>query len=122
RGRPLPIEGSGRQRRDLSYIDNVVAKLTLLSRGELPDVLNIGSGTSTSVLTVAEIVGRLTGNTATIQMPARPNEIQGVMAETTLQRQIVGEVEPSVSLEEGIERTVRWWARSQSAAGLGFPV
>lgn len=52
---PLVIEGSGKQKRDFIHVDDFVdAVLLLLNNDTEHDTFNIGSGTSTSILELAQ--------------------------------------------------------------------
>jgi len=108
----LPVEGSGTQRRDFSFIDDVVDQLVQLTVATPLPVLNIGSGVSVSVLEIGAIIRELRP-TATVQWTeARPNEIPEFRSDTSLQRSLLATPASPVGLRDGIERTLRWWAES----------
>jgi dTDP-glucose 4,6-dehydratase/UDP-glucose 4-epimerase len=101
----LSIEGSGRQRRDFTYIDDAVADLVAaIDRGL--DVVNLGGGQTASVLQVAELVRGHLGGPPLTRYPQRPNEIASFQSNRTLG---VDARRHRIGLGEGIARTVAWW-------------
>ena len=60
----LVIHGDGQQTRDFVYVDDVVE--ALVRAATAPDVdrrvINVGSGTETSINELAETIGRVTGH------------------------------------------------------------
>lgn len=112
-GSPLTVDGDGSQRRDFSFVDDTVHKLTMLMSIEEPAVVNIGSGHSVSVRELVDLLSARFPQTTTIRQPPRPNEIAEFRAETSNAEQLLGR-HRGVDLDEGISRTLRWW---QSRAG-----
>jgi UDP-glucose 4-epimerase len=111
----LPVDGAGTQRRDFTYIDDLVDQLTQLpGLVRPPAVLNLGSGTSTSVLEIAAIVRDLCPEAAVAWMPARQNDPQEFRAGTGLGRSLLQQRGTPVSLPDGIARTLRWWRESDA--------
>ena len=106
-GRPAPVYGDGEQRRDFTYVANVV-EANLLA-GEAPDgigrVLNIATGRSVSVNELAETIGSVLGRKAECDYLApRPGDILASWANVSAAREALG-WQPSVDLEEGLRRT-----------------
>jgi nucleoside-diphosphate-sugar epimerase len=110
----LPVEGDGRQRRDFTYISDVVEKLAALMNRPLPPVANLGSGRSYSVNEIVQILREAAPDSKIVRRPARLNEIAEFRAGTTLQdRQFTG-LPAKVGIAEGVRTTFAWWG-SQSA-------
>ncbi len=66
-GEPLTVSGDGSQTRDFIYVEDVVAAiLRALEAPGLHGVYNIGSGTETSIATLAQSILRLTGSPSPI--------------------------------------------------------
>jgi UDP-N-acetylglucosamine/UDP-N-acetyl-alpha-D-glucosaminouronate 4-epimerase len=106
-GRPAPVYGDGEQRRDFTYVANVV-EANLLA-GEAPDgigrVLNIATGRSVSVNELAETIGSVLGRKAEYDyLATRPGDILASWADVSAAREALG-WQPSVDLEEGLRRT-----------------
>jgi nucleoside-diphosphate-sugar epimerase len=103
------IEGSGRQRRDFSYLTDTVARLIELSAiDEPPGVINIGSGESHSILALAALLAKKKPGTTISFGSERPHEIGEFRADMTLGRKVFSPRHP-VSLEEGLAETFSWW-------------
>ncbi len=100
--------------RDLVYVANTVDGF--IKAAEAPDAIgrtiNLGSGREISIGDLAALIIRLVGRDMTItteQQRMRPeqSEVNRLLADNTLARQLLG-WEPSVSLEEGLTRTIEW--------------
>lgn len=116
----LVIEGSGTQRRDFSYVTDVVSKLVaLLDTTELP-VVNIGSGESASVLELVELVRGLKPGVEVEWLQGRPHEIPEFLADTAVATRHLGDLGPAVGLREGVARTYDWWVK-QVRTGVRAP-
>jgi UDP-glucose 4-epimerase len=108
RGRPT-IFGDGTQTRDFTYVDNVVLANLLAATTDRPlagQVINIGTGVRTDLLTVLRVMGRALNIDATpIPGPPRPGDVKDSVADITLARELLG-YEPIVDFAEGLRRTL----------------
>jgi nucleoside-diphosphate-sugar epimerase len=108
-GRPLPIHGTGRQTRSMTYVSDavdIVRRLMELPQSELGP-LNIGSDEERTVEDVARAVARVAGTDfQATYLPARPGDPQVRKPDLRLARSY-GLV-PTTSLEEGLRATLRW--------------
>jgi nucleoside-diphosphate-sugar epimerase len=107
-GRPVTIEGDGEQRRDFTYVDNVVDGTLRAgdATGVSGRVLNIAASSPTSVNEVADTIGRITGKPVErVTAPSRAGDIRDSWADIAAAREVLG-YEPSIGLEEGLTRTV----------------
>ena len=80
-GQPMTIVGDGEQRRDFTYIDDVVDSniLSMHNEGTEHKIYNIGTGRSH---TINEIVGMIGGeNPWTIHLAERPAEVRETLAD-----------------------------------------
>jgi len=105
------IYGDGRQVRDYVYVDDAVAGLLLAWRQQLREPIVIGSGTSTSVIELFELVRSVTDrplDAMTIEPPR--GEMRAVRVNLTRAREFG--YEPSVELREGLSRTWASWLGS----------
>lgn len=112
RGQPLTVYGDGSQTRSFCYVsDEIEGFYRLLFSDEVYPV-NIGSTDEITVLELAELVNRMTGNTAGIVFKPLPQDDPKVRRpDITRARTILG-WEPVVGLEEGLERTIAWFRRA----------
>jgi dTDP-glucose 4,6-dehydratase/UDP-glucose 4-epimerase len=117
--RRLLIEGCGTQRRDLTYIDDLVAALVgLLALPVPPAVVNIGSGRSVSVLDLAARIGAAVGGVGLVHGAARTNEIPGFVADTRHLRDVLPGWRATVDLATGLARCIAWERRQQRPAAV----
>ena len=114
--RPLVYE-DGRQRRDFVHVADVARACELALRGGDADgrAVNIGSGSSVSVLEIADQLGRVLGKEVEPEVPGkfRTGDIRHCFADISLAREALG-FEPQVPLEEGI-RSLAGWLEGQVA-------
>jgi len=106
------IFGDGRQTRDFTFVDNVVAANILAATIPAPNggVFNIACGDSVSVNALVEELADIMGAAVTPEYaPARPADVRDSQADISKARRILG-YEPQATLREGLERTVEWFA------------
>lgn len=106
-GEPVTLYGNGEQTRDFVYIDDVVA--AAVQAGEQQDanrqVVNIGSGTATSLRSAVEMMSDVLNVTPNIRLESRRDkDIMNAVADISLARQHLT-YEPCRSFHGGIERT-----------------
>ena len=112
-GRPI-VHGDGLQSRDFTFITDAVA--ANLAAGTAPAdvcagrVYNIAGGRRSSLLEMLAILGDLLGVTPDPEHTApRAGDVRHSQADITAARNDLG-YEPSVAFEEGLKRTVDWFA------------
>lgn len=117
---PPIIHGDGKQRRDFTYISDIVDGILLLSKLENGEVVNIGSGKEVSVLHMARLIYNL-WNVDTLEEPEepklefvkpRPNDIYRLLADISTAKNYG--YSPKVSFEEGITRYVDWLKKKEA--------
>ena len=115
--REFDLYGDGHHVRDYVFITDVVDALLAAADGAVgADVVCFGSGTSVSVLELAEVVGRVTGRRLPIRrQPPRVGEMPAVRVGLARARSY-GLV-ARVALEEGLART--WLPNSREVIDQG---
>jgi UDP-glucose 4-epimerase len=103
------VYGDGLQRRDLVYIDDVVAAvLQTLDTGYDGRAI-IGSGESVSVLELVEAVREVTGSPIPAEhVDAPPGEMPAVVVDVSASAATLG-YKPTVSLTDGLSRTWQYF-------------
>jgi nucleoside-diphosphate-sugar epimerase len=112
------IYGDGEQSRDFTYIDNVVSANLKAATSEqgIGRVLNVAIGeriTLNQLLTdLKDLLGK--HDVQVDYREARVGDVRHSLADTTLARNYLG-YEPTISLREGLKRTIDWWKTSRYA-------
>jgi len=134
-GRPIPVYGQGLQVRDWLYVeDHADALLTILQRGELGRSYNVGGENERRnidlVTTICAILDRLRPGSKPYAdqieyVTDRPGHDMRYAIDPTRIREELG-WRPSVTIEQGLEKTVQWyldnqgwWQALRSRAGVG---
>jgi len=114
-GEPCVINGDGLQTRDYVYVGDVVAA-NLASIGRKGFfVYNVGTGRETSVVELYWLLAKAVGvEKPPVHGPEKPGEQRRSVISSELMRRELG-VYPSVSLEEGLAITARWFAERETA-------
>ena len=103
-GRPVSIYGDGEQRRDFTYVANVVDANLLAAdaEGVSGHVLNVATGRATTVNELAEAIGALLGRSVERDdQPERPGDVRDSWADVMRARESLGWT-PRVGLDEGL--------------------
>jgi UDP-glucose 4-epimerase len=103
-GRPVPIYGDGEQKRDFTYVSNVVEANLLAAEadGVAGTIVNVATGRATTVHELADTIGSILGLSVERELhPARTGDIRDSYAEVTRARELLG-WEARVGLEDGL--------------------
>tara|TARA_R100001369_G_scaffold11704_2_gene25424 strand:- start:136 stop:1176 length:1041 start_codon:yes stop_codon:yes gene_type:complete len=134
-GKPLPIYGDGSNVRDWLYVeDHADALLTVLARGETGRTYNIGGENERTNLQLVQTLCGILDDLRPKDTPYadlityvtdRPGHDARYAIDPTRIREELG-WRPSVTVEEGLRRTVQWyldneawWRPLQQRAGVG---
>jgi UDP-glucose 4-epimerase len=105
-GAPAVVYGSGEQERDFVYVGDVArANVLALTRGD-GEIVNLGSGIGSTINQVFERLKSSTGYTGeAIHEEAKQGEVFRIYITNARAKAVLG-WEPTVSLQEGLDRTV----------------
>jgi len=109
RTREIEIWGSGGQTRSFTYIDDCIRGSDHIMRSEtISDPINLGSAHKVSINQLVDIVEDIAGVKLkrTYNLDA-PKGVNGRSSDNTLIQKMLG-WEPSIALEEGLEKTYAW--------------
>ena len=112
--KPLTIMGDGLASRDWIHVDDVCR--ALLSVIEHPgvegEVFNLGTGREHTVRQVAEDILQTFGKPRSqiCYVAARPGDLPRQVSRAAKARRVLGWA-PTVSFEQGLERTIDWYSR-----------
>ena len=115
-GEPVTVFGDGAQRRDFTFVSDVVAATrSAAERAASGSVYNVGGGSSTSLIEALEIIGELTGEPVEVErLPSRRGDALVTEADTTRAVLDLGYA-PRTGLAEGIEAELEWVLGRQQA-------
>lgn len=125
-GKPIRAT-DGKQTRDFNFVENLVDGIALACHHEsaVGQILNIGSGTETSIRDLIVQIHELTDKKSELQigaLPNRPTEIWRMVADSNRARRLIGWT-PKVDLTEGLAQTVEWYRRFLATySGLSSPL
>jgi nucleoside-diphosphate-sugar epimerase len=114
RGQDFDMTG-GEQVRDLVYVEDVVEGMirAAVAEGVEGQIFNLCSGKGISLAEVARRVLSLMGHPIRVKLgalPYRPGQIWHMVGDNTAARQAL-DWQPTVSLDEGLRRTIAWCSR-----------
>src|SRR4030043_199359 len=105
-GKPLHIYGDGKQTRDFLYVKDAVAAYILAAESDASGIFNIGSGKSTTINDIAQLIDGLTANKATpVYGPPRAGDIKHSLADISKARTFG--FNPHYSLEDGLKEKIK---------------
>jgi nucleoside-diphosphate-sugar epimerase len=111
-GEPIYIFGDGEQRRDFTYVENVVNANTQSILGAIDGnkILDIGCGESTSLNDLIGMIGLITGQKIKTEYTAeRPGDARESLANIEEARKYIGYL-PEVGIAEGLVRTISYFS------------
>jgi len=115
RGEQLPITGSGEETRDFTYVKDIVDGLLRLGYFEkaVGKEFNLASGREIKIIELANLVNRLTGNTAKIKFVERRkwDTKKRILASIERAKETVGYT-PQMDFIEGVKNTISWFRKN----------
>ncbi len=114
---PIEIYGDGTSRRDYTYIDDIIDGIEGAMKYDLKDFDIINLGRSQPVLLkemIAHLEEALGKRAAIVQKPPQRGDVPYTFASTDKACRLLG-YNPSISLEDGIQRFVAWYKENRHA-------
>src|SRR4029077_10490762 len=110
---PLTVYGTGRQTRSFCYVDDLVDGITRLLLSKISGPVNIGNPREFTILEFAELIRKKYDPSAKIIYKSLPvDDPRQRKPDISLARKEL-KWEPKVALEQGISRTMDWFARNK---------
>ena len=107
-GRPITIFGSGEQRRDYTFVTDVIAASIACMNAPPGSALNISGGSMVTLDRCIEILRSVTGLPVRVEYTARQKgDPAATEADTTHARHVLG-FSPRVPFEEGVRLQWQW--------------
>ncbi len=110
RGDDLTVYGDGSQTRSFCFVSDLVEGVYRLMLSDVNEPVNLGNPDEMSILDFAKKVLLLTGSRSKIVFKPLPlNDPRVRCPDISRARKLLG-WQPKVSLEEGLTKTIRWFA------------
>jgi UDP-glucose 4-epimerase len=122
KGEPCLIDGDGSQTMDFVYVDDIARANLMAANSSLSDeVLNIATGTETSLTELAAVLGRIMGvDRAPMYGPIRrATPVFRRQADVSKAERQIG-FKAKVPLEDGLRELVKWWSRETNTFVSGL--
>lgn len=123
RGVEFPMFGDGSQRRDFTFVDDVVEANLAAAQAHVPagTVANIAGGSSVPLAELVALVEDVTGlDIRLARLGGAPGDVRETAADTSLARDVLG-WSATVSIEDGIRRQVNWHRSVAQWSGVSRP-
>ncbi|MGD2253557.1 MAG: NAD-dependent epimerase/dehydratase family protein [Anaerolineales bacterium] len=110
-GLPLLITAPAKEARDFIHMDDVVRALRMaMDKGAAGQVINIGTGISTSLSDLAEMVIELSGSKAPVRIEGTKQEPMRMQADVRKARKVLG-FKSQVGLRDGLSQLIEFQRR-----------
>lgn len=124
-GKSLPITGTGKETRDFTSVNDIVNGLILMSQKEniIGESFNLGAGREIEIEYLANLINKLTGNTASITyIPKRKWDSKTRLSSSNQKAKDLLGFDPDLNFEENISKTILWfqqnWTKIQNNASF----
>jgi len=110
-GRPIPVFGDGRTRRDYTYVDDIITGVRAAIDFDQSnhEVINLGESRTVELKELISLLEQEFGQEAIIDsQPLQPGDVPQTFADVTKARRLLG-YNPQTQIEEGIHRFVEWF-------------
>ena len=116
-GDPIMINGDGEQTRDFVYVgDCAKGNLLALTVDHKPGIYNLGWGRPTSINELTDVLVKITDYKLPVKHgPAKVGETMHIYLDASKVKSDLG-WEPTVSLEEGLSKTVEYFQASEAVS------
>ena len=105
-GQQCTIDGDGDQKKDYLYVGDIARANELALKGGDGAVLNIGTGTGTTVNEIYRTLSAATGNTIGPRYgPPREGDVRNFWLDATRAKAVLN-WQPAITFEEGVRLTV----------------
>ncbi len=113
-GIPITVFGDGKQKRDFSYIDDIVNGTIQCLQPFGYEIFNLGSDNPVELGSVINLIEDGLGKKASIRfLPRHPADVFATWADIRKSRDVLS-WHPETTIEEGIQKTVQWYIENKT--------
>jgi len=116
---PLTVHGDGTARRDWLYVEDTCRRIEAAIMAPIEkvkgEVFNLGSGSSYSILEIAEMILSLMHKPKSLitHVGDRLGQVEHHLSSTEKAENILG-ISPGRSFEEGLKQTIKWYQNNEA--------
>jgi len=112
-GKPIPLYGDGSQTRDFTYIDDIADGTIRSLQPAGYEIFNLGGDHPVKLNYVIGLLEKYLGKKAKIKRyKLHPADVTATWANIDKSKKVLG-WKPTMNLEEGIEKTVKWFIENR---------
>jgi len=105
---PINLYGTGKQKRDFTYIDDVIAGIYKALKLKGFNTLNIGNNRPVSINSLIEKISELSGKQIKIiKKPSSPEDVPYTSANLSKTKKLINWY-PKTKIDKGIAKTFNW--------------
>jgi dTDP-glucose 4,6-dehydratase len=112
-GRPITVAGDGSQTRSICFVDDTVRGILAMAFSDHVGPVNIGNPDELSMLRLARWIAELTGSDSVVEFIDLPVDDPKVRRPDTTRAEALLGWRPTMPSEEGLRRTVAWFAEQR---------
>ncbi|CAN5187618.1 hypothetical protein BH09PSE3_BH09PSE3_00340 [soil metagenome] len=123
KGTPLTVFGAGTHTRSFCFIDDIVDALVAMMAAPLdnPGPINLGDPADLSMRDLADLILTKTGSVSKLVYDATPGSDARVRRPDISRAQTLLGWRPTVTLAEGLDKTIAWYREQMRAEGATRP-
>jgi UDP-glucuronate 4-epimerase len=109
-GKPIKRFGDGKQKRDFTFIKDIVAGVIAANDKPLGyEIINLGNNKPIELNKFILVIENITGKKANIkQLPKQPGDVDLTYADVKKANKLLG-YKPSINIEEGMKEFIEWY-------------
>ncbi len=112
-GKPLPVFGDGKQKRDFTYIDDIADGTIKCLQPSGYEIFNLGSDNPVELMYVINLIEQHLGKKTAIEwLPRHPADVPATWANIEKSKEKLN-WKPTVSIEDGVKNTVNWYLKNR---------
>jgi UDP-glucuronate 4-epimerase len=115
-GKEIEVFGDGKQRRDFTYVDDIALGTiaAMETKGLDYEIINLGDSRPVELIYVIRLIENLLNKKAKIKFkPFHKADMFETFADIGKAKELLG-WQPAVKIEDGIERTVKWYLENRN--------